>query len=409
MRGQRVPRKGSAGPHSVPPVCHVISSFHPVRGGAEIATRRLCHALVERGVDTVVLTRRRRGLPMYDQVGPVEIIRAGGPGRGKVAALSFVLHGLWLLGTRLRRFTVLHVQNLDAPLVLGMLARLVWGRTLLATSHGQRRLVAGGRARFLPLRLRLMRRLVHRFTAITPAMAEQLIAAGVVPAKVAVIPNGVDSAALKPADAHLRRSQRARLGVAEDAVVAIFVGRLVALKRVDLLLRAWARVCRQAEVHLLVVGDGPERQQLEALSGRLGLSSVRFEGEHEEVGPYLELADVFVLPSSHEGLSVALLEAMAAGLAPLATDLPGNRAVVQDGANGILVPPGDPVKLAAGLMRLLTNPELRRTLGIAAHETVAAEYGLDAAVDAHLLAYGEARGYRADFAGANLTGVEPAR
>lgn len=392
------------GADPIPRVCHIISSFHPVPGGAETATRQLCHALAERGVDTVVLTRRRRGLPMYDRVGPVPIVRAGHPGRGKAGALTFVVHGLWLLGTRLRHCTLLHVQSLDAPLILGILARVLWRRRLLVTSHGQRRLTAAGRRRFAPLRFRLMRRLVDRFTAITPAMAGQLNAIGVGPARVALIPNAVDPEALRPADAAHRRRGRTRLGLGDDAVVAVFVGRLVALKRVDLLLRAWARTPRTGEAHLLVIGDGPERRRLEVLSDRLGLSSVRFEGQREMVGPYLEVADVFVLPSSHEGLSIALLEAMAAGLAPLVTDLPGNRIVVRDEVNGIVVPPDDPERLADGLARLLDSPELRRALGSAARETVVAEYSLGTVADGYLRVYRAALGDRTS--GAVMAGTK---
>jgi glycosyltransferase involved in cell wall biosynthesis len=368
-------------------VCYVIASFHPVTGGAEIATRKLCEELSRRGVDAVVLTRRRPGLAKQERIGQLSVFRAGHPSTSKAGALTFIVHGLWILRTRLRRYSLLHVQNLDAPLVLGVLARLLFRRTLFVTSHGQRRLVAAIQNRWGGLPLRFMCRLVHQFAALSPDMERQLLAVGVPSSQISIIPNGVDTAVYRPPNADEKRRARGILSLNETAAIAVFVGRLVQLKRVDLLLRAWGSLPGEPEAQLLVLGDGPERRVLESLAADLGLSTVRFEGSTDDVGTYLQASDLFILPSEHEGLSVALLEAMATGLAALVTDLPGNRALVKHESNGIIVPVADLSAIRDGLHRLICDRSLRERLGGAARKTVGADYGLSSIADRHTAVY----------------------
>jgi glycosyltransferase involved in cell wall biosynthesis len=367
--------------------CHIISSFYPVTGGAQMATRRLCERLAGLGVDTVVLTRRMPGLPAREQVGRVSIFRAGHPSNSKLGAATFLLHGLWLLQTTLRSYPLLHVQNLDSPLILAFFARLLLRRTVYVTSHGQRRIVAAAQRRWTPLRIRLMRRLVHRFTALSPDMHRQLVDLGVPTARITLIPNGVDTEVYGPAPEGEKHGVRDLLDLRRTAVVGVFVGRLVPLKRVDLLLRAWSEGSEGADAQLVIIGDGPERLDLERLSRDLGNASVRFVGETERVVDYLKAADIFILPSEHEGLSVALLEAMASGLAPLVTDLPGNRLLVRHQVSGIVIPINDLRAFHVQLRRLLTDHECRRRLGQAARETAVAGYSLSFVAQRHLELY----------------------
>jgi glycosyltransferase involved in cell wall biosynthesis len=367
--------------------CHIISSFYPVTGGAQTATQRLCERLAALGVDTVVLTRRMPGLPARDKVGRVSIFRAGHPSNSKLGAATFLLHGLWLLQTTLRSYPLLHVQNVDSPLILAFFARLLSRRTVFVTSHGQRRIVAAAQSRWTPVRIRLMRRLVHRFTAISPDMQRQLVDVGVPRARIVLIPNGVDTDVFGPTTEAEKHRVRDSLSLGRTTVLGVFVGRLVALKRVDLLLRAWSMGCDGTDAQLVIVGDGPERFDLEHLSRELRIASVRFVGETERVADYLKAADIFILPSEQEGLSVALLEAMASGLPPLVTDLPGNRLLVRHQVSGIVIPINDLREFQVQLRRLLTDHEWRRRLGQAARETAVAGYSLSFVAQRHLDLY----------------------
>jgi glycosyltransferase involved in cell wall biosynthesis len=141
----------------------------------------------------------------------------------------------------------------------------------------------------------------------------------------------------------------------------------------------WIRERRpDASIRCDVVGDGPLRDELSALARDLDVASdVRFLGYRDDVAPFLEDADAFVLPSRAEGISNALLEAMALGLPVIASAVPGNTDVVEHEANGLLVDVDDPASLGAAVLRLLDEPDLRRRLGRAARRTVAGRYSIE--------------------------------
>jgi glycosyltransferase involved in cell wall biosynthesis len=135
------------------------------------------------------------------------------------------------------------------------------------------------------------------------------------------------------------------------------------------------------EVTVLLVGDGPLRGDLEAQAARLGVAGrVLFLGPRRDASTLLPAFDVLVLPSVVEGMSNTLLEAMAARLPVVATDVGGNPEVVVDGETGFLVPPGDPGRLAAATLKLLQAPEMARDMGAAGRRRVEAHYRADAMV-----------------------------
>ncbi len=133
----------------------------------------------------------------------------------------------------------------------------------------------------------------------------------------------------------------------------------------------------------MLVGDGPQRGPLDEISRRLHLSNVRFEGYKGDVLGYLQAADIVVLPSSLEGLSVSLLEAAAVGLPLLASNIPANRGIVNDGVNGLLFETGAIESLRAQMERLLTAPDLRQTFGAESRRVAENSYALDAVARAH--------------------------
>ena len=138
----------------------------------------------------------------------------------------------------------------------------------------------------------------------------------------------------------------------------------------------------------MIVGDGPERARLEAEIRRLGLEgAVVLAGDRDDVAAMLARADVFVLSSTSEGLPLSILEAMAAGLPVVASSVGGVPEAVEDGETGLLVPPRDPVRLAAALERLLVDPALRRRLGSNGRERVRQHFGLEAFQQAHVAVY----------------------
>ena len=171
--------------------------------------------------------------------------------------------------------------------------------------------------------------------------------------------------------------------------VVVYTGRLSPEKGVDVLVDAWAEARRRGCLGTLcLVGDGPERQALERRAVALGVrGATRFAGPTADVAPWLQAADVFVLPSRQEGLSVALLEAMAAGVPAVATEVGGTREAV--GGTAVLVPPADPRALAEALCALLDEPGRARELGEAARVRVLSRFGILNVARRHLELYRE--------------------
>jgi glycosyltransferase involved in cell wall biosynthesis len=197
-----------------------------------------------------------------------------------------------------------------------------------------------------------------------------------------LLQNGVDTEhfRLPPADANAR----AALGLDPRRPVVGTIGRLEDRKGHDQLLRAAAAMLAGANgrrPQLVIVGDGPLRESLAGQAQTLGVAdSVRFEGTVADVRPVLAAMDVFVLPSRAEGMSNALMEAMAAARPVVATAVGGNTEVVTDGETGLLVPPADPEAIARAVDGLLRDPSRASELGAAARRFVTRHFGARARV-----------------------------
>ena len=194
-----------------------------------------------------------------------------------------------------------------------------------------------------------------------------------------VIPNGVDVERFFP-NPKERLERRARLGVAPGTLVVGSVGRLDPVKDYVTLIRAAdAALVKGVDLRLIIVGDGPQRIALETeLRGRPGLAQrTVLVGEVNNVASWLNVFDIFVLPSLTEGMSNTLLEAMAVGIAPIATSIGGNKEVVEDGRSGLLVKPRDADGISDFLVQLSRDDERRRQLGSNAREHVVKHFSID--------------------------------
>jgi glycosyltransferase involved in cell wall biosynthesis len=215
--------------------------------------------------------------------------------------------------------------------------------------------------------------------AVSPAVRRELLALGVgTPERFRVVPLGLDLDPFARADA-LRGKLRAELGIPAEAPLVGIVARLVPIKAHEVFLRAAALVrARLPEARFLLVGDGEGRAGLERLAGALGLTDrVRFLGWRRDLDRIYADLDVVVLTSRNEGSPVALIEAMAAGRAVVATAVGGVRDFVADGVTGCVVRPGDPGAVAAGIADLLDHAERRHDLGKAGREHVLPRFGAE--------------------------------
>jgi glycosyltransferase involved in cell wall biosynthesis len=221
-----------------------------------------------------------------------------------------------------------------------------------------------------PLELRLLKLLnpgASRFVVNSQAVKRHVQEVeGIPPEKIELIYNGVVLDAFRNDDASVREDVRTELGIPAGSPVVILVANLRPVKAIDVFLESVRKVATEhPEAHVVIVGEGDEREKLEALTLSLGLSNaVHFLGSRTDVPRLLKASDVGVLSSSSEGLSNAIIEYMAAGLPVVCTAVGGNPELVTDDVNGYVVPVGDSEAIAGAMKRLLASPPRARELGL---------------------------------------------
>ena len=240
----------------------------------------------------------------------------------------------------------------------------------------------------LPMRRRLFRRAAYAMTDAIFAVTRELRdfharQAWIRPERMGVMYNGVDTQRFAPCR-ESRVAMRKELGLPEESFVVGAVGRLVPIKDHQTLLKAAALVSKSGiDVRALLVGSGPERERLQALSTNSLEGRVCFAGDSSRVPELLNAMDVFVLPSLNEGMSNTLLEAIACGLPALATNVGGNPEIIENNVNGCLFTPGDTAWLADKLTLLARNPALVHQLGTAARNHAIESFSLSRMLDTY--------------------------
>jgi glycosyltransferase involved in cell wall biosynthesis len=349
-------------------VLHFITELNV--GGAERALARLLARLDK---DRYALTVAC----LYGGDGPIadEIRALGIPVVDLGMTSKWRWDALWRLYRLLRRErpTILHTWMFHANLPGRVLGRLAGVPIVIS---GERTMGMERRWRYWLNRLTVPG--ADRVTCVSQQVADFAVNhIGISKEKVVIIPNGLQ---VPDAERLLgSRAARTELGLPVDQAVVGTVARLDPVKRLDVLLQALGSL---PDVYAVIIGEGPERARLMALCQGLGLTGrVRFPGQQGDVWPWLAAMDVFALSSDWEGMSNALLEAMAAGLPIIATEVGGTPDVVVDGVTGLLVPPGDPTALADALARLVRDPGLRRQMGQAGRERALRHFSLGRTVE----------------------------
>lgn len=226
---------------------------------------------------------------------------------------------------------------------------------------------------------RLLARATTQLVAVSPEVRDDLVSLGIAPReKFAVIRLGIELDERTNPD-RTRRETRRQLGVPADRFVVGWVGRMTAVKRVPDVLEAFRLLrARGVDAALCLVGDGPDREEIEEHASRLGvIRHTLFVGYQDQVGSWYDAFDVLVLPSANEGTPVVAIEALAAGCPVVATRVGGVPDVVEDGVTGYLVEPRDTQALADRLEQLARDPELRSRLGEGGHESVRTRYAVE--------------------------------
>lgn len=330
-----------------------------VPGGVQVHVRQLASVMEGRRHEVLVVApalSRSVDTPSARIVGRAVRVPYG----GTVAPICFSRRSFRTIRRLVEVFEpdVVHVHEPLTPST-AMLATFAATAPVVATFHA-----FADRSRLMELAAPILRT-VHRRIAASIAVSEAAaeFRARALPGEVEIVPPAID------VERFANPGRRAE-GLPEGRLV-LWASRLDPQKGFPVAVRAFARLAAEFDdVHLIVAGDGRDREAIGLLSEEARRRVVMLGAvANEDLPPYHAAADVFVAPAvGQESFGIVLVEAMAAGLPVLATDIPGYREVVRDDVDGLLVAPGDPEALALALRRILAEPELARRLAAAGPE-----------------------------------------
>jgi len=322
--------------------------------GMELATWNIAKHLVRRGHEVHVITTRDAGLTGESQEEGFYVHRLRCPKARFLGPLLFLIKAL--LALRKINPNIIHAQSIF-PGLYALIAKKVLGKPYLLQNHGMVYVSRPFRNQISKLVLRN----ADAVLALTEDMKEEM--QKICSRDIHVLPNGID---LEKFESLSKDEMRCKLQIKTDERLVIFVGRFRPVKGVEYLIKSM-EIIRQRDqsIRLVLVGEGPEEENLKSLTKQLKLEGcVEFVGQisTEKVPQYMAASDVFVLPSLSEGFPLVSLEAMASGLPIVATKVTGLPEIIEDGENGFLVEPRSPEQIAQKVLLFFEDNELRGTM-----------------------------------------------
>ena len=368
-----------------PTVLHLIDTGGP--GGAETVFAQLASRMGERDTRTITVVPREDWLSGHLRSLRIEPLIL--PARGSLN-VSYLRQLIRI--ARGHRVRLIHTHLLGSA-IYGALLGLVTRTPVIAVLHGPTDLRNLGR--MAGLKRWLLTHACSVVVAVSTSTRDALLEFGMRPESITLIRNGVDTDYYRPGRAEELRTE---LGLQPGELLIGAVGNIRKPKAYEVLLKAAAMVLRRsAHCHFAIVGQGDAEQlaPLEELRRSLGITPrCHFLGFRKSTPALYLNFDVFVSSSRSEGLSLAFLEAMAAGLPVVATRSGGPQEVIEPDVSGVLVPIEDPDALAQALVDTLESAERRAALGAAARERVVESFSLEAVLRQYAQLYDELLGGR---------------
>lgn len=364
-------------------------------GGAENQVRTLAKAFNDRGVDvTVVVPMIDVGVQkQHDSLDGISVYRVPYP---KIPVFGgiilYIRLFLYLLRTK-QSYDVVHAHIANHMAATACLASRFTKRKTLVKLTGWLEIANGilSEAHQKSLVVRWMSaqfKQASYLQAISQEIVELLIRFEFDADKIKLIPNAVDTDRFAASDAMKKNEQRLRMEM-NYPFIGVFVGRLVAEKCIDDLIKAWSLAFAEQDAHLVIVGGGPLEVELKSLAANQVVSEkIHFVGGTEKVEEFLSIANIGLLPSRYEGLSNTLLEYMACGLPVIGSRVSGTQDLVEEKKNGLLIEPGNVAELTAALEWIYSRSEQERLLlSQNARDRVVQYAGIDSVVDQLLEVY----------------------
>ena len=374
-----------------PKILHVVGEGF---GGGSVLIRELALEAVRQGYGVDVLSANEE-FADFTSGDPIGIIRENlirrpiSPGTD-LAAIRRLTNLV-----RDRHYCVVHTHTSKGGIIGRLAAWKAHAPIVIHTVHGFP-FHEGTPARALRVMSAVEKaaaRRCHRIVTVSEFHREWALQLGIAePPKIVAIPNGIRED--RVASSTGRIAWRKQLGIPEDSRLIVACGRLAPQKGFEHLIRATSLVESPSRVVVAIAGEGPLGDELQNLSDSIqSQTEVRLLGFRRDIGALLEAADIVALPSEWEGLSISLLEAMAAGKPIVTTSIGSNREVTEDGKSALLVPARDHRSLARAISSLLMNPGRAAALGVEARSRFERAYTQDRMLASYLSLYRNPLGY----------------
>ena len=383
----------------------VVGAYFPEFSAGGLQSRSVARIFRDRANVVVLTTATDPALPPRDTVDDVEVSRITVT-QGRWSSARATVRMMTELVRLLPRVDLVHIQGFSSKNILVSAMAKLFRRPVVL--HLQT-------ARYdEPEAVRSLGSLAWRafstadfYLSVSRGLTEHYLAAGLPAECIREVPNGVDATRFSPSSADERVAIRRQLNLPLDRPIVLFVGVVSPDKQPHILLDAWIRTQQDPAAASTLVLVGATDPTLFELGGRLidqlrvtaqasGFADrVVFVPPTNQIQDYFQAADIYSMPSLREGMPIALLEAMACGLACVASRLPGaTDTMIEDGVNGRLVTPGDRDAFATAIGGLLADPAAASRMGAAARRTVEDRYTMERVADMWLDAYNEVLGRR---------------
>jgi glycosyltransferase involved in cell wall biosynthesis len=380
-------------------VLMVTGAYFPEISSSGVQCRNMARLLAGRAEVHVLTTAVDPRLPRHDSVDGVPVTRIRVDVRSVVSKVRAFRRMFLDLFRMVRQSDLVHLHGYSSKNVLVTAMAKMFRKPIVLSLHTSGFDEPDVIARHGRLALWAFKA-ADLYLSVSRGLVETYLAYGMPADRILEVPNGIDLDRFKPATTEERGALRRRLNLPDDRPVVTFVGFFSRDKQPRVLFDAWLQLTKDRGIETTLVFVGATKSayfevddligdQMRRDAEAAGLSDrLIFTGSTHHVEDYFRAADLFVLPSKREGLPVALLEAMASGLPCVASRLPGStETIIDDGVNGLLVPPGDRKALAGAMASVLGDAQLAAALSAAARATVERRFANADIADRWLDAY----------------------
>lgn len=369
-------------------VLMLIANFYPAVGGAEKQCFEISLSLISRNIKVTVLTRKLKNTPKEQTLNGIFVRRLSAFGTGFVNAVSFMILSFLYLWKHSKEYDIIHVHLASSPALVAMAIGKLFGKKVLiklAGGRGVDEITLSQKTLSGRIKLKLFLFLKPKLLVMNKDVLDWLKTTEFASLELQQFKNGVDTGKYSMLMYNEKINAKQKLGF-ENVLTFLFVGRLSPEKRIREFIEIWAELMQEEgipkKVHLVIVGKGPQEQDMRQAVEVLNLSgTITMTGEKMDLLPYYHAADVFILPSVSEGLSNSMLEAMSCGLAVIASRVGGAREAIVEGKNGFLFDPMNRQEIKSCIKKFLSDYGLALRMGEKSREIVVNNYSMAKVTD----------------------------